>query len=166
MDGVPDVVINFAADDVKHNLLVLLEKKMASLQIASRCHEVLANSYRLRSKFINYSGIAVTGLSFVLSTVVGASESNTNLPLAITSGVALLIKGLHQYNDPTEKAKAHAHCQITANDLAEEIEYIILKNNHTKESLQHVLDVYGDRIKSFRKTEEPIPPAVKHQIAG
>jgi hypothetical protein len=158
-----DVIIDCSDDDIKRNLLVLLEKKMTSLQIAARYHELLANKYRWRSKLVTYSSIIVTGVSFVMSTVLGQSESATNVPLAIASGIALVIKGSQQYCDFGEKAKAHTQSWSTALDLADDIEYIILKNNHTTESLQHALDVYEERIKSFRKTEEPIPLDIKHK---
>jgi len=158
-----DVIIDCNDDDIKRNLLVLLEKKMTSLQIASRYHDILANKYRWRGKIVNYSSIAVAGLSFVMSTVLGQSASSTNIPLAVASGLALVIKGCTQYCDFAEKAVAHRRSYNTALDLADDIEYVILKNNHTKDSLKQALDVYEERIKSFRKSEEPIPISIKHK---
>jgi hypothetical protein len=156
-----DVIIDCSDDDIKRNLLVLLEKKMTSLQIAARYHEILANKFQWRSKVVSYASIIGTGLSFVMSTVMGQSENSTNVPLAIASGVALALKGSKQYCNFGEKAAAHAQSQIAALDLADDIEYVILKNNHTKVSLQQALDIYEERIKSFRKSEAPIPLDIK-----
>ncbi len=158
-----DIIIDCDECDIKRNLLVLLEKKMTSLQMAARYHEILANKYRWYSKVVTYSGIIISGVSFVMSTVLGQNASSTNAPLAAASGIALVIKGSNQYCNFGEKASAHAHSYGTALDLADDIEYIILKNNHTKESLTQALDVYEERIKSFRKTEEPIPIDIKHK---
>ena len=158
-----DVIMDYSDDVIKRNLLVLLEKKMTSLQISAQYHEVLANRYRWRSMLVNYSSILITGISFILSTVMGHSESSTNVPLAISSGLALVIKGSQQYCDFGEMAKAHAQNLNTATDLADDIDFIILKNNHTTSSLQRVLDVHEERIKSFRKTETPVPLSIKHR---
>lgn len=159
-----DVVIDFDGHDTKNNLLRLLEKKQSSMNVSAKCHEALTHTFQWRSKLVNYSSILLAGLSFILSTVMGENSSQINLPLAITSGAALVIKGSQQYCDFTEKAKAHAQSWITALDMADDIEYVILKNNHTVESLQRELDIYEERIKSFRKSEELIPLSIKHKF--
>lgn len=162
-DAELDIIIDCNDNDIKHNLLTLLEKKMTSLQISARYHEILANTYSWRAKIVNYSSILVTGLGFVMSTVLGENDGTANVPLAIISGIAIIIKGSEEYCDYDEKATLHKQNYSEALDMADDIEYIILKNNHSRDSLQHALDIYEERIKSFRKNEEPIPVEIKHK---
>lgn len=152
-------------DNVKINLLQLLTKKMETMQIVGKCHEYMAEKYNFRGKIIAYTGILSVSLSFIMSAVYGENTGKTNLPLTIISGISLLIKGTQQYCEYDSKALLHAQYGASALDLVDDIEYIILKNNHTKESLQKELDIFEERIKGFRKNEITIPSEVKEKFS-
>lgn len=160
-----DVRLNIEPD-VKDNLLHLMEKKMVSLQIAARCHERLAGNYRVGNKIVNYSSIVIGGINVVMSALWGTSSSSMNMPLVVTTGIAIVLKGIQHYGDLSKKAEAHRSAWNSAIDMADGIEYVMLKNNHTVESLQRELDTYEERIKGFRKTEEPIPMRIKLATAA
>jgi hypothetical protein len=154
--------------DIKKNLLRLLEKKKVSMQISADCHTFLRDKYNKRAKIIGMFNIILSFVSFILSASGGGNNSigtNINIPLAIITGLATAVSGIKQISYPSEKANAHDLNYKTAMDLEDDIEYIILKNNHTVKSLQHSLEVYEERIKSFRKSEEQIPIEVKERFA-
>lgn len=152
-------------DDIKLHLLRLLEKKKQSLQISSSCHEYLAHKYGKINKLIEYLGLTMLSLSFVLSLVFGKQDDTTvNIPWTVTTGISMLLKGSKQVIDYHKIAISHERSHKLTLDLADDIEYVILKNNHTKKSLQQSLELYDERIKSFRKTEESIPIKIKQMF--
>lgn len=160
------VVIDPKTDDeIKINLLRLLEKKKISLQSAAACHEYLESKYNTVAKGIEYTSLTMLSISFILSMALGGEcAAMVNVPWTITTGVTMLLKGSKQIVDYSERAMSNERSYKAALDLADDIEYVILKNNHTKRSLQQSLEVYDERIKSFRKTEATIPLDVKHRF--
>lgn len=166
MDLKIDIIEELSDDDIKQNLVRLLNRKRQSLQVAADCHEYLSSQNSVRNRFVNYTSIFVMAGSFVLSTTTGSSQcevdaSTVNLPWAITAGVSLILKGIRQFADFGERSKLHEKCYKQAMGLSEDIEYLLLKNHHTKTSLQNNLETYEERIKAYRNSEEHIPLNIK-----
>jgi hypothetical protein len=163
-----EIVINgtdhFIEQDTKRNMIYMLETKRHSLQASSRCHDFLSHRFRFWNRVATAMTIAAGLMSFALSATQGKSENQVNVPIIITSGIALAVKGFHEYGALGEKAKAHQQSGTAALDIADDLEYIILKRNHTRESLQQAIDIFGERIKSFRKNEAPIPLDIKQRL--
>lgn len=152
-------------DDIKLHLLRLLEKKKQSLQIAAKCHEYLHSRYNKIDKVIEYLGLTMLSISFILSMLYGKQGDTTvNIPWTVTTGVTMILKGSNQVINYHELSVSHEKSYKLTRDLADDIEYVILKNNHTKKSLQQSLELYDERIKSFRKTEETIPLRIKQMF--
>lgn len=160
-----DVVIDPQNElEAKNNLLKLLGAKRNSLQIAADCHYYLFSRYTRLGKLIDYTGLALIAASFILSTILGDEKTTVNIPWTVTTGVSMILNGSKQIMDYVAEANAHDVCYKAALDLSDDIEYELLKNNHTKEGLQHSLEIYEDRIKSFRKIEKPIPFNIKQKF--
>ncbi len=161
------IILNPQTDDaIKNNLKSLLEKKRFSLEISARCHEYLAAKYSFNDRVLNYTSLTLLGVSFILSTVWGEPKTGTsvNIPWAVTTGITMILKGYQDYSRFAASAKSNETDVVSATDLAEDIEYVLLKNNHTKRTLQSLIDSYDERIKSFRKNESLIPVDVKHKF--
>ena len=155
-------------EDVKANLLHLLEKKKLSMRISADCHAYQRDKYTTRTRVIGLFTVILSFASFVLS-ATGSSKlrpdgTMINVPLAVITGFATAVNSLKHLFKPAEKANTHDTNQKTATDIADDIEYVILKNNHTVKSLQQTLELYEDRIKSFRKSEGDIPLEVKQMF--
>ena len=153
-------------NDVKDRLIKLLEKKKSAMQISAECHAYLRDTYTKRTKIIEIFTTLLTTVGFILSTTRYDDLSNTiNVPMAIITGMATCVGGIKQIVDPVKLAKIHESNYRSAMDLADDIEYVILKNNHTKKTLQQSLELYEEKIKSFRKVEEQVPLGIKQKIA-
>lgn len=146
----------------KNNLLKLLEKKKLSMRIVAACHYYLSSRYNVVAKIFSYTSVGLNGMAFILSTILGDNcTSQVNVPLAVVTSVSLIVTGINAKTDFSQLSKSHMACHKTAIALADEIEYVMLRNNHTKEGLQHTNEIYEDQIKSFRQTEEDIPIGIK-----
>jgi len=99
-----EIIINPQNDnDIKQNLICLLDKKREGLQFATNCHDYLYNRYSFISKIIEYSLLGCMSLSFVLSTLLGDQCSGRiNIAWTVTTGIALIPKGIKQIFDYTE----------------------------------------------------------------
>lgn len=141
----------------RQNLIKLLSKKKQSLSIVAECHEYMQSVFHILDVGIYALMITMVATSFVASLVYEPAVS-------FFTGIATALIALKRYMQPAETAKSHEADFRTAADLCDDIEYLLLKNTHNDDNLKHIVDVYDERIRSFRKHETRIPIHIKKRF--
>jgi hypothetical protein len=156
---------NIVYDEVCTNLIALLKKKSACMRISAKCHKYLALRFASHAWYLNAATVLLLGASFILTTsYTGLGSTQINIPLVITTGLSMMMKGFIDYTKFLERSVSHEKCWVAAINLSDDMEFILLRNNHTKKSLQQHVDANEEQIKNFRKQEELIPLDIKEHF--
>jgi hypothetical protein len=172
MDELKEIITNPIDDsEIIKNLILLLSKKKKLLDYTSECHSSLSEYYHKLWKGINIVLIVFSVVSFIISGLSNISHNCAedslqpiNVVNIVMSGMISVISLYISHENFSELSKRHDVCYRNSLILSEEIEYILLKNNHTKENLQHIIEIYDEKIKSFRGSEVEIPESIKRKF--
>jgi len=176
MSKIDDVKITFipdacTQDDIISNLTNLLKKKENSMKIYSKCHEYLSYKYLWYHMILSYTIIIIAFLSLILSLINSSAKENCsnslstspNIAWTVTTAAIALLKGIHHVTDYVKLSKTHESSYKLYLGLYEDMELVLMKNSHTKLSLQNNLDTFEERIKNIRKDEAIIPINIKNK---
>ena len=147
-------------------LIKLIKGRQKTIQIAVNCHEFLHDRFRKiwRTAMMLYLLVICT------SAVLKYTDTNTSedcsasptLGSTIVTAISLLITGYLAKENPSKQAESHHQSQNAGEDLVGDLE-IAITTTTNKQDMRRLIDIYEEKIKAFRSSEEPIPLWVKQK---
>ena len=149
-------------DETKHNFLYILHKKHTSLKYNLKCHEYMISIITGIWWITMFVEVLVALVPAILSFLETAHENSAyKLPRLSLQSTSLFIMVTNiRVRISKKKEKHKVNCKQIQN-LIQDLELVFIRNNYTMESLNNLICIYNDRIKTMRDDEENIPYFIK-----
>lgn len=149
-------------DETKHNFLYILQKKHSSLKYNLKCHEYMISTITAVWWIVMFVEVLVALVPALLSFLETAHENNSfKTPRLSLQSVSLFIIVTNIRVRISKKKEQHKVNARQIQNLIQDLELVFIKNNYTIDSLNNLICIYNDRIKTMRDDEENIPYFVK-----